>query len=553
MEADLKRILCTTISGFAFLLTSACNDPAMSPDGSEVSELNRGHHHWGRDFGVADLASPTSSPDLATPTSSPDLASPTSGADMGSTTASFAVTGAAPSSGPVGTIVEVIGSGFQTGDAVQLSGTNLTTKTLATIALTSTAIYAAIPSVGVSPPVNLNLRVIRAGAVSASSATFQLTAGHAYFLAPSGDDAAAGTSAAPWATVNFAASKMVAGDVAYLRGGTYSQRVTISASGTASAPITFTAYPGETPTIASPSISPGSDIDAVTLDGAYVVLDHLRMTNLNNPGQVVFINFGASHITISNSEVFGSYGQGILVGGGYNTIYRCNIHDNGSVAPRDHGIYVEGPGNTFRSNVIHDNFTFGLQLYNGYSGTMGGGGSNTVEYNYLYGNGFKSKAANPSADVAGMVLAYPGGNNVVRYNVSCGNAEYGFLMLDSITNNQLTSNVTCYNAGGGIFMKFPGSGNTVTNNVSYNDSAFALSSNPGVTSDNATYFVSGSSPKLVWEGTSYSLAGFQSASGEDAHSTIADPKFTSVPSTGFKDADAMSYNFCTIASVIVRE
>ena len=67
-----------------------------------------------------------------------------------------------------------------------------------------------------------------------------------YFVSPTGADANGGTLTAPFKTITKAYTKAVAGDVISLRAGTYRETVTLlSKSGTASNPITLTAYNGE--------------------------------------------------------------------------------------------------------------------------------------------------------------------------------------------------------------------------------------------------------------------------------------------------------------------
>lgn len=60
-----------------------------------------------------------------------------------------------------------------------------------------------------------------------------------------GDDAAAGTVAAPWRTLRHATRQLKAGDTLYLRGGIYYETVSLSRSGTPEAPITIGSHPGE--------------------------------------------------------------------------------------------------------------------------------------------------------------------------------------------------------------------------------------------------------------------------------------------------------------------
>jgi hypothetical protein len=70
-----------------------------------------------------------------------------------------------------------------------------------------------------------------------------------YYVSPSGSDAAAGTLDQPFATVQHGVNRLLAADTLILRAGNYHENVTVAASGTASAPITLAAFPGETPTL----------------------------------------------------------------------------------------------------------------------------------------------------------------------------------------------------------------------------------------------------------------------------------------------------------------
>ena len=87
----------------------------------------------------------------------------------------------------------------------------------------------------------------------ARAALFALTslplASATYYVAPQGSDSAAGSFAAPWRTLQKAASTATAGDVVNIRAGTYRETVTFASSGTTAAPITFQNYAGESVTI----------------------------------------------------------------------------------------------------------------------------------------------------------------------------------------------------------------------------------------------------------------------------------------------------------------
>ena len=75
-------------------------------------------------------------------------------------------------------------------------------------------------------------------------------AGPAYFVDPkAGDDGNQGTKGSPWKTITRGVSTLKPGDTLYLRGGTYYENLNLTLSGTAEAPITIRAFPGEVPTI----------------------------------------------------------------------------------------------------------------------------------------------------------------------------------------------------------------------------------------------------------------------------------------------------------------
>ena len=70
--------------------------------------------------------------------------------------------------------------------------------------------------------------------------------GATYYVSPSGNDSASGSLAFPFKTINFAVSKLSAGDILYIREGRYFEEVKVSVSGSAGSPIQIKGYPGET-------------------------------------------------------------------------------------------------------------------------------------------------------------------------------------------------------------------------------------------------------------------------------------------------------------------
>src|SRR5688500_6549603 len=78
-----------------------------------------------------------------------------------------------------------------------------------------------------------------------------------YYVSPSGADANPGSLAAPFRTIQRAANAAQAGDVVTVRAGVYRETVRPPRSGTAAAPITFQAYPGEQVTVSGADVVGG--------------------------------------------------------------------------------------------------------------------------------------------------------------------------------------------------------------------------------------------------------------------------------------------------------
>jgi hypothetical protein len=120
-----------------------------------------------------------------------------------------------------------------------------------------------------------------------------------YFVAPNGNDGAAGTSlATALLTIQGAANNAQAGDIVRVQAGTYNEKVSLTSSGISGQPITFVA------------------------DGQAV----LRQFFLNNVSYVNIIGF---EITQTSYVSSGPYTRGIIVGGACDHIgiIDNNIHD----------------------------------------------------------------------------------------------------------------------------------------------------------------------------------------------------------------------------------
>lgn len=103
-----------------------------------------------------------------------------------------------------------------------------------------------------------------------------------YYVSPTGNDANAGTLAAPWRTVKKAAATVRPGDVVNLRAGAYREMVRLTRSGTAAKKIVFRSHPGEAAVLDGTGLSlPASSAPLFhLLNCSHVTIENLEFRNL---------------------------------------------------------------------------------------------------------------------------------------------------------------------------------------------------------------------------------------------------------------------------------
>ncbi len=128
--------------------------------------------------------------------------------------------------------------------------------------------------------------------------------GATYHVAPDGDDAAAGTSAAvPLRTLSAAAAKVAAGDTVVIAPGRYAETVRITTSGTAEAPITLRKAPGD------------GEVVLTAPDPAPTVWAERYAVQL----------MGVEHVVLEELTFRDCAAWVLMDGGGRNTIRRCTF------------------------------------------------------------------------------------------------------------------------------------------------------------------------------------------------------------------------------------
>jgi len=367
-------------------------------------------------------------------------------------------------------------------------------------------------------------------AALAAAAQIQFANGAEYYVAPGGNNSAAGTSAAPWATLQRAADAVGPGDRVIVRAGNY-KGFYLDTSGTAASPIEFFAEVGVL--INTPTSGAGNQ-DGINLElASHIIIDGFSVTGMPRAGirSVGLDDDMAEFVTIRNVHAYDNGRWGIFTGH-VNDLLIENNETSGSVL--EHGIYVSNSGDrpVIRNNVTWGNHGAGIHMNGDLS--LGGDGLITgalVSGNRVYGN---AASINGGLYGGGSGINMDGvqdsriENNLLYDNHASGISMFQIDGAEGSTGNIVVNN-TIHQASNGrwaLNIQNGSSGNTVLNNilVTQHQSRGAIDisadSLPGLTSDyNAVVsrFTTNDSSSII------SLARWQAATGQDSHSFAATP------------------------------
>lgn len=215
-----------------------------------------------------------------------------------------------------------------------------------------------------------------------------------YYVSTTGNDANPGTLTAPWRTIGKAARTAGAGASVYVRGGVYAEQVNLYLSGTATAPIKFLAYPGETPVVDASNLAmstwsalfsiSGSYVQAtgfevryskyigVIIKGKYDVVDGFYAHHNQQNGILIAADYG----TVQNSLVWrnalsNEYGKASSWASGLSAARDVSdgLTDNAII--RNNTVWenwgeglstYESTGSLIQGNNVHDNFTANIYI-----------------------------------------------------------------------------------------------------------------------------------------------------------------------------------------------
>ncbi|HVL96838.1 MAG TPA: right-handed parallel beta-helix repeat-containing protein, partial [Solirubrobacteraceae bacterium] len=301
-----------------------------------------------------------------------------------------------------------------------------------------------------------------------------LSRGATYHVAPTGSDSNPGTEAAPWRTIQKAANTLRAGETALVAGGLYIENVTITRSGTATAPFTIRNRPGERPILRA-GLAGLDNMPVQIRNAAYVRLQGLVFEGATGPSTTNIYASGSTHdVEISDCEVRNSARQGFFSERTTARIHiiGCHFHDNGGTGriQQDHNIYVEGSHHALINNLIRNAPNgFGVQIYPSNDHIVVAG--NTIASNFRDGIILGSSGTTTTSnalivnniitDSRAAVSTYWGGpvgyGNVARTNLAWGNTQGNFTGSGVTYENNRVRDPAYANPGAGDYRPRAGS------------------------------------------------------------------------------------------------
>jgi parallel beta-helix repeat protein len=291
-----------------------------------------------------------------------------------------------------------------------------------------------------------------------------------------------GGSAPAYKDLQAASAAAQPGDTVLIRQGTFTSQFAPQTSGTSTAPITYRAYSGETPTIANVS-----DPAIYVLNRSYLVIDGLTVSNALGWGRLE----NASFITIQNNHfstatATGTTGGFKLVSSSHNRILNNTIADGNDNMLLQDSNYNLIAGNSFsqarhtllnvscsnynviRANVFNNPAQKGIENFD-CEGTVTNQPVklDATKHNVWEANVF-SGTKSGSRDYDYNAMQYAGQNGIVRRNLYYDN-------LGGAINFQVYSDEALYNYGHRVY-----------HNTFYNNRCEAIAAAPASTSSRYT-------------------------------------------------------------------
>jgi parallel beta-helix repeat protein len=293
--------------------------------------------------------------------------------------------------------------------------------------------------------------------VALSLLVVQVALADTFYVAPGGNNSNSGSSGSPWATLQFAADHVGAGDTVIARPGNYVGFDLREKSGTSTAPITFQADPGAIIN----QVNPKTDLDGINIEQAsYIVVDGFTILSPSTTtragirvvgdGDILPNNF-SSHVTIRNNTATNWGHWGIFTGFSDDLVIERNT-TSGSVL--EHGIYVSNSADrpTVRYNHIYNNNANGI---------------------HMNGDRFTGDTSFPNVD--GVITGARVEGNIIHGNGAAGGSG---INCDGLVNAVIVNNLLYDNHASGISLYRIDGGAASTNGVIANNTIINALDNP---------------------------------------------------------------------------
>jgi hypothetical protein len=312
---------------------------------------------------------------------------------------------------------------------------------------------------------------------------FTVRSGQIYFVisgAPNADDSNPGTFAQPFKTIYRPRQVMQAGDIVYIKGGTFSTSdpehpgwdailfliPDSDPNGTADRPIAYIGYPGDQPVLGSlPPMRRGILVDQAM---AYYIIANLRFTQHSGMLQLG----GNGHRVVGNYSYDGIYSYGGVIGiignSAHFKIFGNLLRNNGEAGEKlnGHAFYIQGFGTNedidFGWNQIQDQRGGrAIQLY-------GHGDGDRMDNIRIHDNLISGSELNNiviggsdgSAEVIGTIHFY---NNIV-----VGSGTEGLRVNDPQGTVYIQNNTFYNNGTSQVYLQRAGTGRvTLQDNILY--------------------------------------------------------------------------------------
>jgi len=345
---------------------------------------------------------------------------------------------------------------------------------------------------------------------------------------PACSDSGPGTAAQPYCSIRPAAAAAKAGDTVQVGSGTYGEAVTVASSGTASAPVTFTAAPGATPKLTG--AANGFSITGLT----YVTVAGFEVTATTADGIVVksssHVTLRDNHVSFAGQPANGATAKGIRLEGTSDSTVEGNTVDHNT----DFGIYLLS-GST-RNEIVSNRVASNARVY-----TRAASG---IRLYSAPGNTISSNVSHDNEDSG--IESYTGANNeTIVNNVTYANGDHGIDNYQS-AGQRIVSNVVNNNVTAGINLEGGSSGGSLANNASVDNGINSPRTSGDIRVDSTSTSGTAIDYDIVnqrvaqttmfqWgSGFYYTLADLTAATGQEAHGRQADPLWTAPASGDFR-------------------